>query len=365
MHFSLSTYQPPDFSASPLDSAPPARLEPAPKDGVAPDQYHATSIYPEYFKIDDQWLLAKESRMDGVAIYEHGQIEVREFRSIRQGDLVVVGRSEDGREGIFVHANGFPRPATAPGDTFIFRQGRSRETAFSMDYDFIYDLLRHEQKHGHITWVLGPACSFDADAREAFSGLIRHGYVDALLSGNALAVHDLEAAWFQTALGQDIYTQEARKHGHYHHLDTINRVRRHGTIEQFIASEQISDGIIYQCVQKRVPLVLVGSVRDDGPLPEVYADVYLGQDAMRALTSQATTVICLASTLHAIATGNITPSYRVLPDGTIREVYFYIVDISEFTINKLTDRGSLSSRGIVTNVQDFLVHLANGLHVLP
>jgi len=79
MHFSLSTYQPPDFSASPLDSAPPARLEPAPKDGVAPDQYHATSIYPEYFKIDDQWLLAKESRMDGVAIYEHGQIEVREF----------------------------------------------------------------------------------------------------------------------------------------------------------------------------------------------------------------------------------------------------------------------------------------------
>jgi hypothetical protein len=186
-----------------------------------------------------------------------------------------------------------------------------------------------------------------------------------VLAGNALAVHDLEAAWFQTALGQDIYTQESRKHGHYHHLDTINRVRQHGSIEHFISAEMITDGIIFNCVRNQVPLVLVGSVRDDGPLPEVYADVYLGQAAMRALTRRATTVICLATTLHAIATGNMTPSYRVLPDGTIREVFFYIVDISEFTINKLSDRGSLSSRGIVTNVQDFLVHLANGLHALP
>ena len=365
MHFSLATYQPPDFSAPELDSAPPARLEPAPQDGVAPEHYHATSVFPEYFKIDDQWLLARESRMDCVAIYEQDQIEVREFRNIRRGDQVVVGRTEDGREGIFVHTSGFPRQTEANGDAFIFRQGRSRETAFSMDYDFIYELLRHEQKHGHITWVLGPACSFDADAREAFSGLIRHGYADAVLAGNALAVHDLEAAWFQTALGQDIYTQESRKHGHYHHLDTINRVRQHGSIEHFISAEKITDGITFDCVRNHVPLVLVGSVRDDGPLPEVYADVYLGQDAMRALTSRATTVICLATTLHAIATGNMTPSYRVLPDGTIREVFFYIVDISEFTINKLSDRGSLSSRGIVTNVQDFLVHLANGLHALP
>jgi hypothetical protein len=120
MHFSLATYQPPDFSAPELDSAPPARLEPAPQDGVAPEHYHATSVFPEYFKIDDQWLLARESRMDCVAIYEQDQIEVREFRNIRRGDQVVVGRTEDGREGIFVHTSGFPRQTEANGDAFIF-----------------------------------------------------------------------------------------------------------------------------------------------------------------------------------------------------------------------------------------------------
>lgn len=361
MHFSLTTYQEPDFSQPHLAMSPDAQLKPAPKNGVAPEHYHATSIFPEYFKINGVWMLASESRMDCVAIFEHGNMVIREIRNIREGDQVVAGRSEDGHEGIYVHFHGFPRHESTNGETFIFRQGRSRETAFSMDYDFIYELLRYEQAHGFVAWVLGPACAFDADAREAFSGLVRHGYVDALLAGNALAVHDLEAAWFQTALGQDIYTQESRKHGHYHHLDTINRARHHGSIERFIESEGIKNGILYECLQNQVPIALAGSIRDDGPLPEVYADVCLGQDAMRALTRQATTVICLATTLHAIATGNMTPSFRVMPDGTVREVFFYIVDLSEFTINKLADRGSLSSRGIVTNIQDFLVHLSNGL----
>ena len=107
--------------------------------------------------------------------------------------------------------------------------------------------------------------------------------------------------------------------------------------------------------------MLVGSIRDDGPLPEVYGDVYAGQDAMRDCLRKATTVICMATTLHSIAAGNMTPSFRVMPDGTIRQVYFYCVDVSEFSVNKLGDRGSLSARGIVTNVQDFVVNLAKGL----
>ena len=110
-----------------------------------------------------------------------------------------------------------------------------------------------------------------------------------------------------------------------------------------------------------VPLVLAGSIRDDGPLPEVYGNVYEAQDAMRSCVRKATTVICLATMLHTIATGNMTPSYRVLPDGTVREVYFYCVDISEFTVNKLSDRGSLSAHGIVTNVQDFVFNVCRGL----
>ena len=149
--------------------------------------------------------------------------------------------------------------------------------------------------------------------------------------------------------------------GHYHHIDTINRVRRHGSIPAFMEAEGIDNGIIHACVKNDVPYVLTGSIRDDGPLPEVYADVYAGQDAMRQQVKKATTVICMATTLHAIATGNMTPSFRVMPDGTVRQVYFYCVDISEFAVNKLGDRGSLSARTIVTNVQDFVVNVAKGL----
>ena len=359
--FRLVPYIAPDFAQPRFANAPPARFEPAPADGVAPDGYHAMSIFPEYFKLASGWRLAEESRMDCVAVLADGVLHVREFRHLRQGDLVAVGRTEQAEDGIFVHAGGFPREGGKPGDAFAFRQGRSRETAYSRDYDHLYELLRHEREHGHITWVLGPACAFDADARNAFTRLVRAGYVHSLLAGNALAVHDLEGAWLNTALGQDIYTQQNQPDGHYNHLDTINRVRRHGSIPAFIAREGLEGGIICSCVEKRVPFVLVGSVRDDGPLPEVHANVYEGQDAMRAFTRQATTVLCLATTLHTIATGNMTPSFRVMPDGTVREVYFYTVDISEFAVNKLADRGSLSARGIVTNIQDFVVTLSKGL----
>ena len=140
-------------------------------------------------------------------------------------------------------------------------------------------------------------------------------------------------------------------------------MRYHGSIRQFIQAEGIDNGIIYSCEKYGVPYVLGGSIRDDGPLPEVYGNVYAAQDAMRDQIRSATTVICMATTLHSIATGNMTPSFRVLPDGTVRKVYFYCVDISEFTVNKLTDRGSLTTRGIVTNAQDFIVNIAKGLGV--
>ena len=207
---------------------------------------------------------------------------------------------------------------------------------------------------------MGPACAFDADARAAFAALVRGGYVHGLMAGNALATHDLEASYLGTALGQDIYTQKPHFNGHYNHIDTINAVRRLGSIPAFVESGAVTDGIMYECVQNQVPFVLVGSVRDDGPLPEVYGDVYQGQDAMRELVRKATTIICMASTLHTVATGNMTPSYRVV-DGQVRPLYFYSVDISEFAVNKLRDRGSLSVKTIVTNVQDFIVHVRKGV----
>jgi len=358
--FTLRSYTHPDFSQALFVNAPCARFEAAPADGVAPENFHAMSIFPEYVKVDGQWLLAEESRMDCVAVYENGKIIVREFRLLKKGDLVLLGRTENCEDGIYLHTNGF-NEEKAEEEAFSFRRNRSRETAYSQDYDELYELLRHERDHGKIVWVMGPAFSFDQDARRAMSNLIAHGYAHVVMAGNALATHDLEGAYLGTALGQDIYTHISQPNGHYNHLQTINRVRYHGSIKAFIENEKIDNGIIYTCEKCGVPYILAGSIRDDGPLPPVYGDVYAAQDAMRNELRTATTVICMATMLHTIAVGNMTPSYRVTKDGTVRQVYFYCVDVSEFTVNKLADRGSLSARGIVTNVQDFAVLLEKAL----
>ncbi len=360
MNFELPKYKKPNFEKAHLVSAPNVKTETVIKDGVCPEHYHGTTIYPEYFKIEGKWVLAKESRMDCVVVVKDShEVEVKEFRNLKVGDKVVIGRTEDASEGIYVYVDGFTGEE-AGRDVFAFRSGRSRETAYSKDYDSLYDVLRHEKEKGYIVWVLGPAAVFDHDARSAMAALIDHGYAHALLGGNAVATHDLEAGLFNTALGQDIYTQESRKDGHYHHLDLLNKARRAGSIEKLIEEENINTGIIHACVKNNVPIVLGGSIRDDGPLPIVISDVYKAQDAMRYHTKKATTVICLATQLHSIATGNMTPSYQVV-NGEVRPVYIYSIDVSEFAVNKLRDRGTLEVTTIVTNVQDFLVNLKNNL----
>ncbi|MEG0291557.1 MAG: hypothetical protein RR495_07305 [Anaerovoracaceae bacterium] len=361
MSYKLREYIEPDFELDIFVNAKDAELVPAPKDKAAPDNFHATSIFPEYFKINGEWLLAEESRMDCLPVLENGKILVKEFRNLKKGDLVVVGRTEDCEEGIFVHANCFKDEVSTDDRAFAFRQGRSRETGFSCDYDELYETLKYEKEHGHILWVLGPACAFDQKARDAFSKIIAGGYVDGLLAGNALATHDLEAGFLGTALGSDIYTQRPHFNGHYNHIDTINKINQHGSIKDFINKENINDGIIYTCYKHNVPIVLNGSIRDDGPLPEVLEHTYIGQDTMRSHIKKSTTIIGMATTLHSIATGNMTPTYRVLEDGTVRQINFYIVDTAEFAVNKLSDRGSLGSKGIVTNVQDFVINLCKGL----
>ena len=361
--FDMPVYSAPDFSAPALRDAPDAILAPAPADGVAPDNYHATSIFPEYVKLNGRWVLAEESRMDCVMVVgADGSVAIREFRNLKAGDQVALGRTECGEDGIYLHMDGFSN-AAGKHEQFAFRTGRSRETSYSRDYDRLYELLRYEREHGNILWVLGPACSFDSDARDAMAGLITRGYAHGLQAGNALATHDLEGGLFRTALGQDIYTQEVMHNGHYHHIDVINKVRACGSIPAFIEKYNIRDGILHACVKKNVPIVLTGSIRDDGPLPEVIADVYRGQDAMRQLVRRATTVICMATQLHTIAIGNMTPSFRVV-NGAVRPVFLYTVDISEFSVNKLRDRGSLSVTSLIANAQDFLVHVSRGLEKL-
>ena len=363
--FHLPEYREPDFTKEKFVNAPDAKWEGVTVKGVAPENYHSTSMYPEYFKIDGKWILAKESRMDSsVVIGNDGELKVVENRNLEIGDKVILGRSENAEEGIYLHSTGFEDPAEANDDQFVFRQGRSRETSFARDYDRLFELLKYEKEHGNILWVMGPAFSFDADARRAMQVMVENGYVDGLMAGNALATHDLEGSMFHTALGQDIYTQKSQPNGHYNHLDVINRVRKSGSIAQFIDDYKIDNGIMYSCVKHDVPFVLTGSIRDDGPLPEVIGNAYEGQTAMRNMVKKSTTVICLATMLHTIATGNMTPSYRVLEDCTVRPVFLYTVDADEFVVNKLLDRGSLAATTIVTNVQDFIMIVAKGLGLL-
>ena len=365
MAFQMPEYHQPDFSKDQFIKAPDAKWEIVEIDGVAPEYFHSTSMFPEYFKIQGKWVLAEEGRMDSsVVICPDGHLEVVENRNLKKGDKVILGRSEACEEGIYVHSTGFQTEADALADKFVFRQGRSRETSYARDYDRLMDLLRYEKEHGKIVWVMGPAFSFDYDARNAMQSLIDNGYAHGLMAGNALATHDLEGALLHTALGQDIYTQVSQPNGHYNHLDVLNKVRRSGSIPKFIEDNHIDNGIIYGCVKNHVPFVLTGSIRDDGPMPEVIGDAYKGQSAMRDMVRDATCVICLATMLHTIATGNMTPSFRVMKDGTIRPVYLYTVDADEFVVNKLMDRGSLSATTIVTNVQDFITIIAKGLGVM-
>ncbi len=356
--FTLPQFRPPDFTGPSLNNAPVVLFKEVESSGVAPEGYHATSIYPEYFQVrKGEWVLPKHSRMDCAAVLEaDGTLEVRESRLLEPGDRVACGRGENGEDGIFVHveAFGWKHPDS---EKFAFRTRISRETSFSYDYDELYNLLEYDRDNGFLLWVLGPAVAFDKDSRDCLAAIIDEGFVHGVLAGNALATHDIEAALFGTALGQDIYTKRHARLGHYRHLDAINRIREIGSIEAAVEKGIVKDGIMASLVRRGVPFVLAGSIRDDGPMPEVFTDTREAQDRMRALTRKATTVIAMATQLHSIATGNMTPSYRVMDDGTVRPVYFFTIDMSEFAVNKLADRGSLTARSILTNTQDFVVNL--------
>lgn len=364
MSFKLPKYNYPDFSQEHFFKSSSIKTGTVIIKGTAPLNYHATSIYPEYFKVKDKWILVAESRMDCVVVLkEDNTLEVKEFRNLNEGDEVILGRTEDGQEGIYINTDPFfieDEDAQTDIQKFAFRTGQSRESTFSKSYDTLYELLKYEKEHGYIVWVLGPAVIFDHDSKMAMEKLIENGFANAVFAGNALATHDLEGSYFGTALGQNIYTEACYYNGHYNHIDIINKVRTTGSIKSFIEEEHINNGVVYACVKNNVPLILAGSIRDDGPLPEVISNVYESQDAMRYHCKKATTVICLATMLHTIATGNLTPIYKVEQDD-VRPVFIYTVDTSEFAANKLRDRGSLEVTSIVTNVQDFIVHVANNV----
>jgi lysine-ketoglutarate reductase/saccharopine dehydrogenase-like protein (TIGR00300 family) len=222
-----------------------------------------------------------------------------------------------------------------------------------IDYALMARILVDERDNGgYPIWVTGPAL-VHSRARNDMVWFIQNGFVGALLAGNAVAVHDIEASIFGTTLGMS-GEGKATQGGHGLHMRAINKVRAAGSIAAAVANGTIRDGIMHACVTTNTPFVLTGSIRDDGPLPEVITDAVASQDAMRAHAVKSTMAILIATALHAIATGNMLPAFVMQPDGSLRELATICVDSAEFVVSKLKDRGTHQAFGVVTNAQDFM-----------
>jgi lysine-ketoglutarate reductase/saccharopine dehydrogenase-like protein (TIGR00300 family) len=349
----------PDFKSARFANSPDAAFVAAPADGVLPDRFFSTTNLPTYVRVRGKWIMPREPRMDATFVLARdGEVWVKEMRRIKKGEMVAVGYAEDGSAGIYVHAGAFLGGDEGGGEFKFMTSEVSREKP--IDYAQMARLLIAERERGgYPVWVTGPAL-VHSRAREDMTWFIANGFVGALLAGNAVGVHDIEASIFSTTLGMTS-SGEATSGGHGLHMRAINQVRAAGSIEAAVQRGIIKDGIMHACVAHKVPYVLCGSIRDDGPLPGVYTDMSTAQDAMKVHTVKATMAILIATALHAIATGNMLPAFVSERDGTLRELATICVDSSEFVVSKLKDRGTHQAFGVVTNAQDFLQILRLGV----
>jgi lysine-ketoglutarate reductase/saccharopine dehydrogenase-like protein (TIGR00300 family) len=331
-------------------AAPNARFQPAPAAGVLPENFFSTTNLPTYVKVSGEWRLPRHPRMDaGIVLMGDGSLEVLEGRYLRKGHRVAVGLAEDGSEGIYVHAHGFLDEAS---EEFAFMRSEvSREKP--VDYLEMARLIVDERdRGGNIVWVLGPAV-LHSRGRDLVTWFVEHGFVNALLGGNAIGVHDIEQALLGTTLGMDKSGRPVPG-GHGYHMRAINQIALAGSIAAAAEKGILKEGIMHACVRHNVPFVLAGSVRDDGPLPDTIRDTVRAQEVMREHARKATMAIMIATALHSIGFGNMLPSYVVEPDGSLRPLATIAVDSSEFVVSKLKDRGTHQAFGVITNAQDFL-----------
>lgn len=350
----MPRFSPPDFVAPLLAQAPDARFVPAPSAGILPDGFFSTTNVPTYVKVGGAWRLPREPRMDaGLVLDTDGVLWAVEGRRLRQGDRVAVGSAEDGSEGIFVHTTAFSGDAGDAGEAEFQFMSSSVSRERPIDYGQMARLLLDERdRGGYVVWVCGPAL-VHSRSRADMTWFIENRFVSAMLAGNAVAVHDIEASMYGTTLGMS-GTGEAISGGHGLHMRAINQIRAAGSIARAVEQGIVTNGIMHACVRHQVPFVLCGSIRDDGPLPDVYTDALAAQDAMRQHTKRSTMTLMIATALHAIATGNMTPAYIEEANGTLRELSTICVDSSEFVVSKLKDRGTHQAFGVVTNAQDFM-----------
>ncbi|MCS6783017.1 MAG: TIGR00300 family protein [Gloeomargarita sp. SKYBB_i_bin120] len=324
----------------------PVRLEPVTQPGVAPDDFYVTTIYPTEIYHQNRWIRVQKQRMDAVIVVEGLTATCRLLRDLQVGDLVVCG--VDGIRTLH-------RPTQERSQEFGFMEsGVSSERRVELVVEEIaWELRRIRERGGKTVVVAGPVVIHTGGGPH-LATLIREGYVQALLGGNAIAVHDLEQSLYGTSLGVDLARGRVVKGGHRHHLKTINLIRRYGSIRAAVEAGVIKSGIFCECIRRGVPFSLAGSIRDDGPLPETRMDLIQAQAEYAQLIEGADMILMLSTMLHSIGVGNMTPA----------GVKLICVDINPAVVTKLADRGSLESIGVVTDVGLFLSLLVRHLQQL-
>ena len=325
-----------------------AHLEPAPKDGVFPEDFYSTTNLETFVRVHHRWIPVENIEMDcGVRVWhEEGRWRAATvpMARVKQGDLIVVGH-----EGIRVT----PPERRDPTSVFAFMGSDvSSEKPKERAVRGVADEVRKAKAHGEKVLFVGGPAIIHTGAGPYLEQLIRNGWIDVLFAGNALAAHDIESAMYGTSLGVSLDLGAPVTHGQQHHIRAINRIRLLGGIRQAVEQGVLTRGVMYTCVKHNVPFVLAGSIRDDGPLPEVITDVLEAQDAMRAHIPGVGVAIMVATTLHSVATGNMLPA----------SVRVFCVDNDADTVIKLTDRGTHQTFPIVTDCHFFMKELA--LHLV-
>src|SRR3954464_2546099 len=320
-----------------------AALQPAPTDGCAPDDFYSTSNHHTWVRHRGEWLEVQRQRMDAAIVIENGRAMCRKLRDLRTGDPVVCFL-----DGIRV----VPEFRERDRHGFAFMTGGiSSERHVETSVERIADMMREVKSSGGRTaFVVGPVV-VHTGAAAYFCDLIRRGYVDVLLAGNALAVHDIEGALYGTSLGISLKTGVPVEGGHRHHMRAINAIRRAGGIRQAVDAGLLTSGVMYECVKHGVPYVLAGSIRDDGPLPDTIMDLAQAQDRYAEALADVGIAVILSTMLHGIGVGNMLPSW----------IKVVCVDINPSVVTKLVDRGSAQTMGVVTDTGLFVHQLARKL----
>ena len=329
-----------------IDEIKEVNLVASEKDKVAPEGFYSSSNHVTHVYYDGNWIPVEDIEMDCLVVVdeENKRAFVKPIADVKAGDKIVVGL-----DGVKVTP---PNRSRDEQQVFEFMNSdvSSEKPLMNIIKGIAEEMKEIKAKGGKIGVVGGPAIVHTGSGKY-LAKLVKEGYIDVIMAGNALATHDMESNIFGTSLGIEVETGKIVAHGHTHHMRTINRINRSGSIKKAVEDGTLTGVIMYECVKHDVPYVLAGSIRDDGPLPDVITDTVASQKEMRKYAQEVDMVIMIATMLHSIATGNMLPS----------RVKTICVDINPSTVTKLSDRGSAQVIGIVTDIGSFLPLLYQAL----